>query len=161
MQIKLHPPFIISSRLMPGIRVGDAVISVHKGGRNKEGRTVYDAYIDLAGGYSHHVTDIRSGRQGGTLLEGFTSLLSFLGAAAESIHYAMRTGKRGENHDLFPVVIMDWAYQNSDEIAILQIEIGENPQWLTETPDYNNTRDISMEALARERPRFDGIHGEN
>jgi hypothetical protein len=63
-----------------------------------------------------------------TARETLGSLLSFLGAAAES--YAHTIGKyrgwpedKGENGDLFSEHIVEWAHQNSDELAMLQSDI--------------------------------------
>lgn len=53
-------------------------------------------------------------------LEALGSLCSFLGACAESYHYA---GEEGENANLFPERVRDWAVMNSDEIAMLAMEI--------------------------------------
>lgn len=110
---------------MPGLQIGGAWLSLGQGPRNNEGRTVYGCFIDLPDGSEHEITDLRSGCQGGGVQEGFASLLSFLGAAAESYAYRMRTGRSGENEDLFPAPVVEWAYQNSDEIAMLQLEIEE------------------------------------
>jgi len=63
------------------------------------------------------------------------SLLSFLGACAESVQYAARTGKPisdTENGELFPPWVADWAAQNSDEIAMVACEIEEEESCLVE-----------------------------
>lgn len=51
------------------------------------------------------------------------SLLSFLGACAESRTYARQTGRDGENSDLFNDECGAWAEQNSDELAMMQYEL--------------------------------------
>ena len=38
----------------------------------------------------------------------------------------------GDNSDLFPVELGEWAYLNSDEISMAQIEVEENPECLKE-----------------------------
>jgi hypothetical protein len=53
------------------------------------------------------------------------TLLAFLGACAESVAYARRTGRPGENEDLFPEDVAAWADTWSDELAIMQCEIEE------------------------------------
>lgn len=126
--MKLHAPFIITPRLMAGLHVGDAFISMGTGQRNAEGRTQYGCFIDLPDGTEHEVTDLRSGCQGGSLQSGFASLLSFLTACAESYSYAMRRNKplsETENGDLFPPAVAEWAYQFSDELSMLGMEIKE------------------------------------
>jgi hypothetical protein len=71
-------------------------------------------------------SDLRSGCGGGGLQETFESLLSFLGAAGEA--YPNR-----ENAGLFPKAVCEWAKANSDELAILQCEIQENKDLITES----------------------------
>lgn len=59
--------------------------------------------------------------------EMLATLLTFLGAAAESYSYRQRTGRNGENEDLFPAPVVEWAYQNSDELSMLAMELEETP----------------------------------
>ncbi len=64
-------------------------------------------------------TDLHVFRQGSdedTLLSALAALLSFLGAAGDAYSSEMR-GQESENSDLFPPVVMEWAYVNVDEIA--------------------------------------------
>lgn len=62
--------------------------------------------------------DLQSGVLGGTLLDGMLSLLSFLGAAAES-------GPDGEHGDLFPGPVVEWAAEmGSDEFAMAAEDLG-------------------------------------
>lgn len=126
--MKLHSPFQISSRLMPAIKIGGAWISLDCGKTTDEGRTRYNVWIDLPDGTEHQVTDLKSGVGGGDVQSGFVALLSFLGAAAESYSFRMRTGYRGENEDLFPAPVVRWAYENSDDITAAQIELEENTE---------------------------------
>lgn len=128
--MKLNSPFIITPRLMAGLKIGGAFISIGTGQRNSEGRTEYGCFIDLPDGSSHEIDDLKSGCQGGELQEGFVSLLSFLGACAESRSHAERVGKNpmdGENSDLFPEAVGKWAQENDDEIAMMGCEIEETP----------------------------------
>ncbi len=58
------------------------------------------------------------------------SLLSFLGAAAESYRFrGLDWDKIGpdDNATLFEKPVVEWAYQNSDEISILEYELQETP----------------------------------
>lgn len=124
--MKLHSPFAISARLMPAVQVGGAWISLEVSGRtDREGRDIYRAYIDLPDGTEHEVTDLKSGCGGGSVQQGMAALLSFLGAAAESRQYRESTGRAGENEDLFPVPVVEWASENSDELSMLAIELDE------------------------------------
>lgn len=128
--MKLHQPFIITGRLMAGLEINKAFISMSAGPRDAEGRTQYQCYIDLPDGSEHVVADLRSGCQGGTLQEGFVSLLSFLGAAAESYRQHGCDWKRIDslhNASMFPRAVSAWAYECSDELSMLGLEIEETP----------------------------------
>jgi len=128
-KLTLHSPFIITPRLMAGLAIGGAFISMEIGPRNGEGRTEYGCFIDLPDGSEHEIKDLQSGCQGGELQEGFVSLLSFLAAAGDSYRYA---GMKGEHSDLFPEPVTEWAYQNSDEISGLEYEIEETDNLISE-----------------------------
>lgn len=127
----IHPPFCITPSLEPGIRIGDAWLSLTYATRpGRDGRTRYRWHWHNDAGAECTDDDLQSGRGGGDLRDGFSSLISFLGAFAESISYATRTGHPGENADLFPPEMGEWATQNSDEIGMLGIELdeaGQNP----------------------------------
>lgn len=129
----LHPPFEISSRLLPALRVGGAVIQVEYSKRpGRDGRVRYQYTIDLPDGREYVADDLQSGCGGGTLQEGFESLLCFLGACGESVNYQTRTGGEGENADLFPDFVAEWASQNTDELAMVQCGIEESETELIE-----------------------------
>lgn len=121
----LHRPVFITSRLLPGVRIGNATVSIdYATKRGAGGRTRYRYHIDL--GRKHHTAaDLESGVGGGSLQSGLETLLSFLGAAAESHGYHLRTKEKGEHEHLFPEWVNIWAYQHSDEISTLQLELEE------------------------------------
>jgi hypothetical protein len=133
--MKLHPPFIITSRLCAGLQIGQAFIGIDDSGRNREGRTKYGCWIDLPDGTEHEVTNLRSGCQGGDLVQGMVNLLSFLGAAAESYRYRGCDWAKiddDDNASLFAREVVEWAYQNSDEIETLALGIEEADSELIE-----------------------------
>lgn len=119
----LHHPLAISSRLMPGVKISDAWISLEPGGV-REDRIQWTYYMDFrptdGEPWSHEGSDLSSAPQYTDNEEGyrtsFSALLSFLSAAAESY-------PDGENADLFPPDVVEWARQNSDEISMIQSEI--------------------------------------
>jgi hypothetical protein len=112
--MRLPQPFIISSRLMPALKIGTSTLSLEISGETtRDGRDVYTVYLDLDNGQEYEITDLKSGCQGGDVLEGFRALLSFLGAAVESRRYRESTEREGENEDLFSPAIVDWASDNS------------------------------------------------
>lgn len=123
----LTQPVIITPRLLPGVQIGNAFVAITYA-RSTGSRTRYRWFIDLPG-QEFTGDDLQSGCQGGDLREGLGSLLSFLGAAAESYRYA---GADGENANLFPLPAVEWAAQNSDEIGMAQIEVEENQNCIDE-----------------------------
>ena len=125
--MKLHAPFEISPRLNPAVRIQDS---------NGIAWLSYDGdfILDLTDGSEHIVSDFRAGC-GSSLQSQFAAVLSFLSACAESRSYAERNGKPamdGDNSDLFPENVGEWAQQMSDEISLLAIQIEESETDLIE-----------------------------
>lgn len=128
----MHPPFIITARLLAGVRVADAFISITFDGETSDGRARYRYYID-GPNFEHEGNDLKSGVGGGSLVGGMESLLCFLGAAADSYAYRGEyTGDPDDNSSLFPEVVTVWAHQHSDEIDMLRFEIEESETELIE-----------------------------
>lgn len=117
--MKLHDPFIIAPNLEPGLKIGDAYVTLEYSNRpHPEGRQRYAwTWMHIPTGAMASGDDLASGCGGGTLIQGFDSLLSFLSAFAEA------RDTESENHDLFPESMREWAEQNGDEIAMLQLEL--------------------------------------
>lgn len=112
---------------MPGLKIGEGIISLGYSKVTDEGRMLYDVKIDLPDS-EWDVNDMKSGCQGGNLQEGFASLLCFLGAAAESYRYRgcdWDLVSQDDNAAMFPRSVVEWAYQHSDEISILEQEVNE------------------------------------
>lgn len=55
------------------------------------------------------------------------TLCSFLSAALESRSYRERTGRAGENEDLFPTECLDACEEHSDEIGLASMDPEECP----------------------------------
>jgi hypothetical protein len=127
----LHSPFSISSRLLPCLEIGNASIQLEYSTRpGRDGRLRYRWTIDLPDGTTFSDDDLQTGCQGGTLQDGFCSLLSFLSASAESRNYRERVTRKTEididgNEGLFPPAVVDFACANSDEIGMFACEIEE------------------------------------
>lgn len=132
--MKILAPLIITPRLLPGAKVGGGCISIEydRKRRGEGGRVRYHYYIDLPKGVEYTGNDLQSGASGGTLQQGLESLVSFLEAAGEAYRYAMYLGRDSENADMFPGNVNEWAYQNSDELSMLQIELQETPDLIQE-----------------------------
>ncbi len=131
--MKLHSPFIITARLLPGLKVGDGFISLEYCGETNDHRQRYRYHFDIpAGSFSNN--DLKSGAGGGDLQSGFKSLLSFLSAAIESYRYRKLTwtDDPDDNMTLFPREVVEWAYQHSDEIQMLEFDIEESTEQLIE-----------------------------
>lgn len=133
MSVHLSEPFEISPRLLPALNIGGAWVQLEYSNRDgREGRVRYRWTIDLPDGSEHSDDDLQSGAMGGgDLLNGFESLLGFLGAAAESYRYRVFHLKEDEpdedsNEGLFPPAVTEWAYQNSDDIAAFEEDIRAN-----------------------------------
>lgn len=129
----LHEPFKISARLLPAVQIGDAWISIKFGRETPSGRIRYQYYIDTPA-FEYEGDDLKSGVGGGSLQSGMVSLLCFLGAAAESYRYlgCKYSDCPDENCSLFPQNVVEWAYQNSDEITSLEMDLEEKKDLITE-----------------------------
>ena len=129
----LSPPIIITSRLLPGVKVGSATISISYSPRPGDDtalgqRTRYRYYIDLPD-YEYAADDLQSGCGGGTLQSGLESLLAFLSACGESYNYR---GEEGENSDLFPLPLAQWCADHTDQLTLLQLELEETKDLIQE-----------------------------
>ena len=116
----IHPPFAISARLLPALKIGDAWLSWDDG----------EFVLDTPD-FEYVIDDFHPGCGGG-IPDYFAAILSFMGAAAESRKYRERNGRPGENEDLFPPNIVDWIVDNLDEIVMLHCEIEESEKELIE-----------------------------
>ena len=124
--MKLHRPFRISSHLMPTVQFGYLTIALDIDIHEPYGRTRY-RYVIESGGRTYEATDLRSGIQGGTVAEGFVSLLAFLEAAGEA-YLNHRNGHISENSGMFPDWVEELAHHYSDELAAFREELAENPE---------------------------------
>lgn len=126
----LKEPVCITSRLLPGLKVGDSEISIEFGDMTREGRVRYRYYID-GPDLEYNSDDLKSGVGGGSLQQGLASLLSFLSAAAEAVRYSEWAGRESDNRDMFPEPVMRWAAQHASELELLDLELEENPDAIT------------------------------
>lgn len=122
----LHPPFGITPRLLPGVKIDGAWLAIEHVG-NADNRMVYRWYIDFPDGPEFSEADLKSGMQGAGVQEMFGSFLAFLSACGESYRYQLaRNEELHENATLFPPAVAEWAYVHSDDLDTLQevIEAG-------------------------------------
>lgn len=120
--MKLNEPFAISPRLLPGLRLGDAWLSLIDTKPSHDDRDATYFVLDFADGSTYDDCSMRSGCGGFKgQVEVFKGLLSFLLAAVESLEYEQRTGRPGENTALFPRYIVEWALDNKSDIESAQM----------------------------------------
>lgn len=123
--MKLNPPFAISSRLAPAVQIGQNGYLSFDNGR---------FVIDLPDGSEYVIDDFHPGA-GSDLQDQFGTILSFLSACAESRAYAFRRcgdAMQGENSDLFPAHVGEWAEEMSNELDMLRFDIEESDETLIE-----------------------------
>ena len=129
----LKHPFIITARLLPGLKIGDGFLSLSRVTKGDAvppmGNRLRAGFIlDLPESVTFENNDLQTGAGGGTIENMFVSFLSFLGAAAESYQYRGMDWEKideDDNATMFPRPVTEWAYRNSDEISMLQCEIEE------------------------------------
>ena len=109
----LRAPFMISSRLLPAVEVGQGteqiIVSLSPSG------------FILDGPFGEHkVTGLRLSPLCKSVESAFETLLSFMTAAAESFRYR---GMDGENSDLFPAEVTEALFQVSTELECMWADI--------------------------------------
>ena len=116
--MKLHPPIMITSRLMAGIKVNDGTISISYSENQDQpnGRIRFKYAIDLPN-FSYENEEL-IGR--GNLQSALGDLLVFLQSAGESYYYDK---KLDPDCDMFPDKIQLWAGENYDGLSMMNCEI--------------------------------------
>ena len=105
----LHVPFFIGPRLLPALKVGDGTLSLASASWNDERRLEFGFYLDTPD-FEYFDDNMKSGCGGCSMVEAFDGFLAFLEAAVESYNYEQRhAGYKGENTDLFPSYVVEWA----------------------------------------------------
>ena len=116
----IYPPVFITSRLLPGVKIGDATVSIeYADWSGDNGRIRYTWWIDDAVEDNYTCDDLQCA-PGSTLQEGLSALLSFLGEFAEAIIIKRINGIKCTYPDFFPADLAHWAAKNSYEF----IELG-------------------------------------
>ncbi len=115
MKMVIKPPMIITARLLPGIKIEDGFVSLEPTDKRGEyKKPIWKWFVDIPAG--EFEGDDLSGWGDHRVM--MATMLTFLGAAAEAY-------PDGENANLFPVPVAEWAQQNSDEISIFAYELEE------------------------------------
>jgi len=134
MTITINAPCIITPRLLPGLQIGEAFVSIEYSRRqgSESHRVRYRYHIDLPDNQEYTADDLQSGCNH-SLQNGLGTLLSFLEAAGEAYRHEMGHGKgSSDNGDMFPEYVMEWCYQNSDELTMLAMELEEGEDIIVE-----------------------------
>ena len=109
----LRAPFMISSRLLPAVEVGQ--------GPEQITVSLSPSGFILDGPFGEHkVTGLRLSPLCKSVESAFETLLSFMTAAAESFRYR---GMDGENADLFPAEVTEALFQVSTELECVWSDI--------------------------------------
>lgn len=117
----LHTPFIITGRLLPGLKIGDSFLSA-------DGTTFY---LDTPK-FEHVINDFSPGASQ-SMQEWFASILNFMYAAGEAKHYrvgSLMDTRVDSSETLFPPNVVDWIVDNLAEVEALSFDLGEGPQGL-------------------------------
>lgn len=109
----LRAPFIISSRLLPAVSIGQ--------GPEQITVSLSPSGFILDGPFGEHkVTGLRLSPLCKSVESAFEALISFMSAAAESFRYR---GMDGENADLFPAEVTEALFQVSTELECVWADI--------------------------------------
>jgi len=120
-QMTIKSPCIITSSLLPGIKIGDTEVSVSYHDWSSDGRIIYRTEIH-GPDIDHEDKEVMSRVGGGSLQSGLQNVLGFLYDCAEG----------GINADLYPSHVRDWAQQHSDEIQMTLCVLEETPDAISE-----------------------------
>ena len=107
--------------------IGDATVTVEYAGKEFESFREDDyrrrySYSIVTSEWRYDGNDIHSGVGAAIDVEDAARVLfSFLSACAESRDYRDSNGSGGENAELFPEHVGQWAQDNSDDITMLSL----------------------------------------
>ena len=119
----LKSPFIITSTLSPGIKIGDSVLHLTDVQLAEQGRD-QATFLLVTPEFEYQDDQLRSGVGGfQSTVSIFESFLGFMQAACEAAEYEERTGYDSENSDLFPRHVVEWALLNKCELDYTHMEI--------------------------------------
>lgn len=123
----LNSPFIISARLAPAVKVGDATISLIERTPGREQRIRCHFAIDTPE-FEYVDANTQTGNVRTPSIESmFENFLGFLEAAAESgrYHPEAEWSDPDSNASLFPPHVVKWAIDNEYGISELLVILGE------------------------------------
>lgn len=125
--MKISSPLIITSRLLPGIRIGGVTVSIKYHTDQTIGRYVF--YIDLG---DRSFEETLNSSMHHSLQEGLESLLEFLAGFSISAMEYSETGHRPSDLELFPDWLLDWAVDNYTKICKMHRKLHNTPNLIEE-----------------------------
>lgn len=100
---------------MEQINIGTTVVSVqHISGRQFRWSIDFDDGAECSG------DGLYCGAMRADEHEMLGTLLAFLEVAADAYGYTLRTGRVDRRSDMFEYSVMEWAYDNSDELSMVR-----------------------------------------
>jgi hypothetical protein len=120
--MRLHSPFIIGPRLLPALKIGEAILSLES--IEPGARDTANFILDLPDGSEYRDGNLHSGAGGfHSTVDAFDTFLAFLNAAGEAIRYQEQTGRKSDNADLYPPNVMQWCADHVSDIESLHMDI--------------------------------------
>lgn len=127
MEIEVKAPMFIGARLVPAYKIGDVgCIHITPDHYDEDDCLVWRYIVtDADGNVLCEQADIWDGAGNDVNVTAVTdSLLGFMGAAGDAYRHEMSNGEGSSgNGKLFPPVMMEWCYVNSDAIEMAQFDL--------------------------------------
>lgn len=126
--LTIKAPAIITPRLMPGVKIGDGIISIAPDRVTDDNRMQFCYYLDTPD-IHFSACDLRSGVGGkracggANLQAGLVSLLCFMQSAGEEY----RRNRKPIDPPMFPKKVSAWCYQYQEELLDMELTLDETP----------------------------------
>jgi hypothetical protein len=132
--MQISAPIIISTRLLPAIRIGECTVSIECTGREADGKLSVKIYFDRSGKRPIVDSAFRTGCGAqwneSTVSETFRAIVSFASAAVDARDHRIGTGREFDDRadtceTLFPRPIVRYFADHSDELDILSLALAD------------------------------------
>jgi len=141
-QIRITEPVIITPRLLPGVRVGDGLVSVQRhASRAADGRYVFSYFIDTPRG-EFGGSDLTSPRP--ELQEALETALTFLHDEGMASLRARTYREAAYESHLFPREVVEWAGRHADEISMLLADLDTGEDHIEEIYSRNASAPVHV-----------------
>lgn len=132
-EIVVTAPMIITSRLLPGVKIGDGMLSVELGGIDVDGKVIVSYALDFAGespirrleyvGNDVRLAMVAGDTDADLIRKAASTLLAFLASDAEQANYG---GPDEGDGWAFNEAVATWALDNDHEIWEVKLAIDES-----------------------------------